>query len=316
MATPAFAADPSIPEQLFLEGKALMKDKQYAAACEKFKASHDLDRTATGTLLNLALCHEETNRPASAWAEFRQVVAESSGHPDDKVAAARVALAREHEAKLLPLLSHVVVVVKNPPPGLRLTLDDEPIDSVSWNSPLPIDPGKHVLHAAAPARLSAQVDVVVADAGGPSEQSVEVPRLFDAPSPRGDASARGRFRTIGLALGGVGITSVAVGLAFGSRARSRNDAANQLCPGAICPDATTKDTASNELSSAKSAATVANVLSGVGLAAIAGGVVLFILGSGGDAKDEAPRAATRTRAVSSVHLLLGANGLALGGSLR
>ena len=309
--TPAFGADPSIPEQLFLEGKALMQSKQYAAACEKFKASHDLDRTATGTLLNLALCHEQTNRPASAWAEFRQVVAESSGHPDDKVAAARVALAHEHAEKLLPLLSHLVVVVRDPPPGLRLTLDDTSIDSVSWGSPLPIDPGKHVLAATAPARLPRRIEVTVGTAA--AEQSVEVPRLADDPGPPPRDDGRARFRTVAFALGGVGVASLAVGLAFGGRARSKNDAANELCPGEVCPNAATKETASADLASAKSAATVANVLSAAGLAAIAGGVVLFILGSGSSGREGPSR---RVAAVSDLRLGVGAEGLLLAGSLR
>src|SRR6476646_2818243 len=91
----AQGGSPSIAEQLFLEGKALMQQQQYELACEKLQASHDLDTTATGTLLNLALCHEQINRTASAWAEFRQVEAESTGRRED-----RVTLAREHETKL------------------------------------------------------------------------------------------------------------------------------------------------------------------------------------------------------------------------
>jgi hypothetical protein len=315
-AEPAFAAEPSISEQLFLEGKTLMRDKQYTAACEKFKASHDLDLAATGTLLNLALCHEQTNRPATAWAEFRQVAAESSGRPDDRIAAARVALAREHEARLLPLLSHVVVVVRQPAPGLRLTLDAAPIESASWGLALPVDPGKHVLEATAPGKLPRRVEVAVGDTAG--EQSIEIPSLAAAPPPPPApprADGRRHFRTVAFALGGVGVASLAVGLAFGSRARSQNNAANDLCPDRVCPDSATKDTASADLSSAKSAATVANVLSGVGLAAIAGGVVLFVLGSGGESADDAPLRKTTTP-VSSLHLGVGANGLVLAGSLR
>src|SRR3954452_15674728 len=85
----ARADDAAIAEQLFLDGKKLMAEGQYEQACTKLQASRDLDRTATGTLFTLALCHELTNRPASAWAEFRQVVAESAGRRDDRVALAR-----------------------------------------------------------------------------------------------------------------------------------------------------------------------------------------------------------------------------------
>src|SRR5262245_39899208 len=57
----------SLAEQLFVEGRTLMKQGEYAQACEKFKASYALDLTAYGTLYNLALCHEQTDKPASAW---------------------------------------------------------------------------------------------------------------------------------------------------------------------------------------------------------------------------------------------------------
>src|SRR5690242_6954553 len=94
----------TVSETLFMAGKEYMREKEYEKACAKFKASHDIDKTATGTLLNLALCHEQINKPASAWAEFRQVTAESMGPRED-----RFRLAREHEAKLFPILSWVTV---------------------------------------------------------------------------------------------------------------------------------------------------------------------------------------------------------------
>ena len=115
-----------------------MQKKEYARACEKLKASHDLDPTATGTLLNLALCHERIGKPATAWAEFRQVAAESAGRRED-----RVKLAREHEGKLLPILSRVRIFVRPDTrvEGLSLRLDKgPPIAEASWGTELPSTP--------------------------------------------------------------------------------------------------------------------------------------------------------------------------------
>jgi hypothetical protein len=312
-AAPPVAAQESIAEQLFLEGRKLMAEEKFELACAKFKAGHDIDRTATGTLLNLALCHERINRTASAWAEFRQVAAESAGKRED-----RVEIAREHEAKLAPLLSRVRIVV--PPaartPGLKLVLDeDQVIAEASWGSDLPVDPGTHVLHASAPAKLGANVVVTVGDVA--DHKLMTVPVLADAPVPQTlrvndaererAAAKRQTRRIIGYSLGGAGVATLAVGLAFGLSASNQNDRAKSLCDvNGVCPDATAKDDASRTLASANNAATVANILSIAGGALVVGGAVVVLT-------------ALPSRASSPVALrvtpLWGGAGLTLGGAL-
>src|ERR1700744_6120074 len=100
--TSAASANDPVAEQLFVEAKGLMQQGKTEEACAKFRASYKLDGTATGTLLNLALCHEQLGKNASAWSEFREVAGESAGRRQD-----RVDIAKEHAAKLEPLLAHV-----------------------------------------------------------------------------------------------------------------------------------------------------------------------------------------------------------------
>jgi hypothetical protein len=277
LAPGARAADPPLSpaEQLFREGKALMKEQQYERACEKLTASYGLDRTATGTLLNLALCHEQTNKTATAWAEFRQVAAESTGRRDD-----RVTFAREHEAKLLPMLSRLTVVVPEAArvPGLRVRLDERTvIDEMSWGKELPVDPGKHEIEASANGRVSANKEVVVGDTADHVSVTLDplAARPEGATAPRTDDGARTR-RWVGFALGGVGLSAIGIGLAFGATAGSRNDEAKALCPNNLCPSPTVKDDASAKLSAANTSANVANVLAAVGTLAIIGGLVLVL----------------------------------------
>ena len=64
-------ADVATAEALFREGKRLMEQKSFAAACPKLKESFAQDE-ATGTLLALALCHqgrfdEAGDVPSVAW---------------------------------------------------------------------------------------------------------------------------------------------------------------------------------------------------------------------------------------------------------
>ena len=52
----------------FNEGKRLMDAGDTAAACAKFAHSQELD-PKLGRLLNLAFCHEQQGKTASAWSE-------------------------------------------------------------------------------------------------------------------------------------------------------------------------------------------------------------------------------------------------------
>src|ERR1700735_2048415 len=58
-------------ETLFEEGRRLMTDGKAAEACPKFAESQKLD-PSPATLLNLASCYEKTNRPATAWATYKE----------------------------------------------------------------------------------------------------------------------------------------------------------------------------------------------------------------------------------------------------
>src|SRR4051812_24565538 len=56
-------------QALFDEGRRLLEAGNYVEACAKLDESYRLD-AAAGTLLNLALCHEQQGRSASAWFEY------------------------------------------------------------------------------------------------------------------------------------------------------------------------------------------------------------------------------------------------------
>ena len=118
------AADPT-PEDaalattLFQDGRALMAAGRLAEACPKLEESQRLD-PGGGTLLNLALCHEQAGRLARSWSEFNDAaaVARRDGRRDRELAA------DSHAAALWPRLSKLTVSV--PPAsiveGLRVGL--------------------------------------------------------------------------------------------------------------------------------------------------------------------------------------------------
>ena len=147
MATPARADDPAAAEALFQEGRRLVADGNYAEACPKFEESLHHDR-AVGTLWHLARCLEETGAIASAWARYREAAAEARKTDED--ARERAAL---HRAKALePRLPRLTidVPVEHRVDGLTVTRDGTAIGPGVWGTPLPVDPGTHVIEAAAP----------------------------------------------------------------------------------------------------------------------------------------------------------------------
>src|SRR5688500_1084042 len=68
-------------EQLFRDGKRLMKEGKYDEACVAFEASQKAD-PATSTLLNIADCYEKAGRIASAWGAFLEAERETRGKDD------------------------------------------------------------------------------------------------------------------------------------------------------------------------------------------------------------------------------------------
>jgi hypothetical protein len=273
--TSAFAqSDPITAEVLFREGKRLMAEKKFAEACPKLAESQRLD-PGTGTLLNLALCHEGEGKLVTAWSEFKEALRLSRDRPD------RAKIAEERIAALEPKLPHLTIVVRARAPGLSIKVDDLPRNEATWGMALPIDPGEHKIVATAEARRSWQSTVTLSigekktleipalDEEAPvivPPKPVQPPIVIDTPPPPPSSSQK----TIGLVVGGVGVLALGAGAFLGLQAKGKSDDADAICPGTSCPQ---NAVSLNE--DARQMATFSDVAFIAGGVLVATGAILF-----------------------------------------
>lgn len=124
---------------LFDEGRAAVERGNFDTACAKFRESNRLD-PAIGTAFNLANCEEKRGRLATAWVLFKQVAGRMK--PEDP----RLPVAQERVASLGERVPRVVLQAgSHVDASVRVRLDDVELDSASFGSALPLDPGLHEL---------------------------------------------------------------------------------------------------------------------------------------------------------------------------
>jgi hypothetical protein len=160
-------------EALFQEGRGLLEHGDAHAACPKLAESLRLDR-ATGTLLARAMCHKVDGHLASAWTEYLEVIARAKrdGRLDREEAARQYAHALQARLSTLDIAVPAAVARI---PGLVVQRDGVAVESTAWSTPAPIDPGPHVVSAAASGRRAFTATVVVGAVA--DHQTITVPLL-------------------------------------------------------------------------------------------------------------------------------------------
>lgn len=136
----------AMAEQLFVQGRQLMADGDFAAACPKFAASLELDATL-GTRLNLARCYEKLGKLTSAWARYRGSAELAAKVGDER----RADYARDRARALEPRLPRLVIKVPalDGVTGFRVTRNGVPVDPALFHDAIFVDPGMHRVDAVA-----------------------------------------------------------------------------------------------------------------------------------------------------------------------
>jgi len=280
-------------QALYDEAKKLMASGRFGEACPKLQESQRLD-PGGGTILLLARCHAREGRTATAWMEFQE--AQRTAVRDNR--KEREKIARDEGAALEAHLSKLVIVV--PPstvvPGLSVRRDGVEVGPSQWSLAVAVDPGRHEVIASAPERATWSTVVDVRGEGAAVTVKVEplavakrepvaegaksidgtVPVAPEAAplDPAGPKSSDGTpLRIGGGVAAGTGVVLLGVGTVFGLKAKSSNDQSHEpgYCTGNAC-SAEGVDLRHDAASQAR----VATVLVGLGAAALAAGVTLWL----------------------------------------
>jgi hypothetical protein len=272
------ASDRVAADALFIEARDLMRKGDYTEACPKLRDSQRLD-PGVGTLLNLALCYEENGKTASAWSTYQEAAAaaRAAGH------TAREEVARERAKLLEPKLSRLVIAsnaqLRDSRLLIEIELDGRALPQTLWDTPLPVDPGKHAITVTARGKRIWLRNVVVESGARlraevpPLEAETTMTRAAVVPKEPGEGTPKQpdrRVRSVAaLAIGGAGVIGVAAGGVLGVAAKARYDESEPEC-GKVC---TRRGQAIRD--DAYDTAALSMIAFVAGGAALAGGAVLW-----------------------------------------
>lgn len=267
---PARADDTALAEALFREGRTLMKQRKAEEACPKFAESHRLD-PSVGTLLNLALCHEEIGKTASAWSEFEEVAHLAKEARQTQ----RHYFAKRKAALLEKKLSRIRVELAEPVAGTTVQIDERELSEAALATPLPLDPGSHRVVVSAPGHEPREKTVELSP--DDRELVVEIPKLVPlppkpAPPPEPPPPLEPDISPFLWAGGAVAVSGLLIGSVTGAVSLDRAGQFRDACPENPC-DPALQDLRDEGLVFAN-VANVAFVFAGLGVAA---GVVGYFL---------------------------------------
>lgn len=266
----------------FNEGASLYKRGEVALACRAFEQSYRED-AAPGTLFNMAVCHEAEGFLADAYRELDLLArrAEAAGRTE------QAATVRKREERLQPQLARIDLVhlAARRAEVTGISLDDAPVLPEDWGRPLYVTPKAHVLHFRYGDGTEHDEHTAVLVAG--STTAVAMDRPAPGASLVAAAPAPSTRRTAAYVTGGAGVALLAAGGVFGVLTIVAKHDADGTCPALGCPDHGKQQAAYDELSQARTDATLSTVGIVAGGAAVAAGLVLLLTGGHADARPAA-----------------------------
>ncbi|HEY8075831.1 MAG TPA: hypothetical protein VIF62_17010 [Labilithrix sp.] len=242
-------------------GYDLSKDGKCDEAIPHFVESLRLDPKAI-TLINLANCEEKVGRLADAlghWAEARAHAQSENAKP----------IADEAEKRQSAIESRVphltITLAKGAPEGTTVSRDGVALGAPSIGVALPVNPGAHVLVAAARGRAEGRAEITIAEG---EAKAIEIAPGEPRPEPPAEqprpAARRGTSPLVWIGFG-TAVAGVAVGSITGAIALGKASSAKDACPDHTCADPAMLD----DVSAGRTfgtVSTIAFIVAGVGAA--------------------------------------------------
>jgi hypothetical protein len=284
------AAADTRADTLFKKGKKLLGEGKFAAACAAFEASQRAEPTI-GTQLNIARCYEEWGKLSTAYDTYVDALAQAEADGDDR--APRI---KERIETIEPTVPTLVIRADSRPIDLVVRLDGKDLAVGELGTPRRLDPGEHVVdYGVGKQRKRIKVTLeprshetvtleklAAMQVGGPVEEGLDPD---DEPEQPADDAHPGRTRRIlGLSVGGAGVVMLGITtwIVLDARADYRAALAAHCNAEKMCDDIGLDATAA-----ARRRANIGTVVFSLGVAAVAGGVVLYLTApKGGDTRDE------------------------------
>jgi hypothetical protein len=185
-APPARAADAALARSLLGQGRELLADGHYEAACDKVAQSAEQDPRAA-TLIDLGKCNEALGKFASAWVAYDKAETEARNRHEP----AQEALATKRATAVLLKVSRLRIdAPSRAVSGLTVTRNGELLPNALLGSATPVDPGTYTIAASAPGFTTSTVTVEVGSKADSVVVQVPVPTQSGGGGGAGTATPR------------------------------------------------------------------------------------------------------------------------------
>lgn len=277
--------DVALAETLFNSAQACLEKDDWKCACEKFRASMELDPSVS-TKLNIAKCDAHDGKLTLAWNDIQEALKlnRSMAYADESRRKKLDQYAQNLLDDIERRVPKIHVVIADRPPGLALQKDGKPLPLAALGEVIRVDPGVHEIVAEAPGYTALRRSITLGE--GQTEEipltlvkSANIPRTHEALPLAGTAGPpqqrSSTQRIAGLVIGGVGIAGVGAGAVLGILTVS---ASNSAEASTACQNSSDKDLVSQcnaRLADARELQTGAIVAAVVGGVVLGTGVVLF-----------------------------------------
>lgn len=270
--------NPDLARSVAVTGREAFNAGDYETALALFRRAYALFPAPT-LILYEARSLEKLGRwieAAEAYTRTAQTRLDAAAPEQfaEAVAAARTE-ARELRA-IIPTLTPEVSGVSGNDPNLRLEINGRAIGAAQLGEPLSLNPGTYKVSASLSAERHAEAEAVL----GKSDRidvvlDLAAPQL-EAPTPHAPLDSGGselRIPMLAIVAGAVGVAGVGAGITTGAISKGEYTEAKRKCVDDLC----TRENGGTEAANAfRTWRTVSTVAYGVGVTALAAGVVLWL----------------------------------------